>query len=407
MADTNLGAALMGLNVPATENPWGIGASTLGTIAPNLINPQGRVGTNLGIGLGSILLTALLGYQARQTAAEESLTTNKLAQQMMNLQTPEERTSFIEQQKGDISPRLTGRLLTLGTALQAQEKAQTLDAESKYLDQMAQLKAAVSPLGRQKQQMDMDLLMARLNQQQANAKEMENLRQGNRMTLLDKRKQDQMELKDLGARLAEEARKNTLTSAQATDLRDRYDIALRMQNLADELEGMSEFDAKASLSGILGSRIAQTRPGFLQEFNNVKTIYSHPLFGLSLTGNELANRELMFGASTLATKADAIAALRSMADERLKGGQTLLGIKQASVPDIYDRFGLARQGMGTPFEVSAPPESSAPTGSVVTPVPTPANEQDKIAELNRILSNPNIPEEKKAPIRAQLQSLGL
>lgn len=401
MADNSLSSALMGLNVPATENAWGIGASTLASVAPNLINPSGKVGTNLGIGLGSVLLTALLGYQARQTAAEESLTTNKLAQQMMAFNTPEERTSFIEQQKGDISPRLTGRLLTLGTALQAQEKAQAMDAQSKYLDQMAQLSAAVSPLGRQKMQMEMDALAQRYGLQFANQQAMENLRQTNRLTLLDRRKMDSVELKELGAKLSEEVKRNTLTPKESEDLQARYDMALRMQNLADELEGMTEFDAKASLSSVLGSRVAGTRPGFLQEFENIKTIYSNKLFGQSLSQGEMANKQIMFASDTLATKADAIAALRQMAQERLRGGKTLLSIRQSKVPDVYQKFNMAMQGMGTPFELPAPTEGAAVAPSA------PATDQDKLAQIQKVLDNPNVPEADKAALKAELAQLGL
>lgn len=120
MAD-GLAEALAGLTVSPAENPYGIASIGIGSAAPNLITPYTSPGAAVGIGLGSVLLQSLLGYQARQSALQDTIQANSLANQMLKMQTPEERTSFIGGL--DVSPDIGGRLSTLSTALTQQELA--------------------------------------------------------------------------------------------------------------------------------------------------------------------------------------------------------------------------------------------------------------------------------------------
>ena len=119
-----LAEALQGLNVTGGQTGYGIGAQALGQMTPQLINPYGSTGQALGIGLGSILLQSILGYQARSQAAQDTLQANTLANQMMSMETPQARTDFI----GGLSdPLQQSRLSTLATALNAQERAREAD----------------------------------------------------------------------------------------------------------------------------------------------------------------------------------------------------------------------------------------------------------------------------------------
>jgi hypothetical protein len=117
MAD-GLFEALSGLNVSAAQNPYGTAAIGIGQSIPQLITPYTSTGRAVGIGLGSVLLQSLLGYQARQQAARETLELNTLANQMQTLAVPQERVDFI---KGVENPFYQSRLSTLSTALNAQE----------------------------------------------------------------------------------------------------------------------------------------------------------------------------------------------------------------------------------------------------------------------------------------------
>jgi hypothetical protein len=110
--------ALAGLNYTGADTGYGIAAQTLNQATPQLINPYGSTGQAVGIGLGSILLQSLLGYQARQQASQDTLELNTLANSMQDLGTAQSRTDFI---KSVEDPMYQGRLSSLATALNAQD----------------------------------------------------------------------------------------------------------------------------------------------------------------------------------------------------------------------------------------------------------------------------------------------
>jgi hypothetical protein len=117
MAD-DLTQALTGLNYTPADTGYGIAQMGLSSLTPQLITPYSSTGRAVGIGLGSILLQSLLGYQARQQAAQDTLELNSLANQLMTKETPQARTDFI----GGVSdPGYQSRLSTLSTALTAQQ----------------------------------------------------------------------------------------------------------------------------------------------------------------------------------------------------------------------------------------------------------------------------------------------
>lgn len=117
MADL-LTDALTGLNYTPADTGFGIAQTSLNTMTPQLITPYTSTGRAVGVGLGSILLQSLLGYQARQQAARDTLEVNSLANQMQTLATPQERTDFIRG-VGDVGYQ--SRLSNLATALTAQD----------------------------------------------------------------------------------------------------------------------------------------------------------------------------------------------------------------------------------------------------------------------------------------------
>jgi len=143
MAD--LTQALSGLNFAGTDSAFGIGQQALAQATPQLINPYGSTGQALGISLGSVLLQSLLGYQAQKSAMEDTLATNKLANAMLRLQTPEDRTAFIETQATD--PRIATRLSSLATALTGQQLVQQQLVAQEVARQEALGKFQLGPVG--------------------------------------------------------------------------------------------------------------------------------------------------------------------------------------------------------------------------------------------------------------------
>ena len=117
----------------------GIGQGT-----PSLISPYASTKTAVGIGLGSILLQSLLGYQARQQAAERTLELNRLSSSLLGMKTAQERADYIGT-LGDVDPLVLGRLGSLSGALAGQEIQQQRALDLERSRKMLGLDIELSP----------------------------------------------------------------------------------------------------------------------------------------------------------------------------------------------------------------------------------------------------------------------
>lgn len=409
MADTSLRDALSGLNIPALDNPWGIGAAALGGAAPSLINPYGKVGTNLGIGLGSVLLTALLGYQARQTAAEESITTNKIANELMALNTPEQRLARIEAAKGELPGRLTSRLLEFNTALQGQEKLNALDiAKQKALEE-AKLEVEMSPLGQQVFERKLEQMREQSDLIGGRQRGIEEEKQKNRLErdrLNARYKDEQMRAE---ARLRELAKAGTLNNAQSKGIQSVIQFGNAAEDLIDDLglETMSfkEFKAKMAAPELFGYDVAS-------RIEQLKQPYSNALFGASVTDNEAKSRDIAFAIGSWTTPQQVVTALRSLKELRAKDAEAAIATASMRVPDLYAGIQEMRtpgsrfqfKPLETRFsdieEALAPEATPAPTPNTA-PTAEPglsAEAQAAIAAVNQ----KSISEDQKAQLRQRI-----
>lgn len=143
MADPTLLGALSGLQFRGIDSPYGIGAQAIGQATPALINPYGSVGSNLGIALGSTLIQSLLGYQARQDAAEQSVQALRYGNQLMSAKTPEERLGIIESvpNEGWFGPDMRSRLTGLTSQLNAADTLGAQQARNNVVKEIELLKA--------------------------------------------------------------------------------------------------------------------------------------------------------------------------------------------------------------------------------------------------------------------------
>jgi hypothetical protein len=116
------------LNIDPASTSWGAGQNALATALPIFLSPNQGSNRNFGTALGLSLASALLGYQARRSAAEQSLQAAELGTQLMGMQTPQERLNLI---RGIDSSNVQQRLLGLNAKLSEQE----------LLNQLAQKKA--------------------------------------------------------------------------------------------------------------------------------------------------------------------------------------------------------------------------------------------------------------------------
>jgi|LakMenEpi03Aug12_release.lakeMendotaPanAssembly.Ray.scaffolds.fasta_scaffold01948_43 hypothetical protein len=177
MADT-LFESLSGLNFTPAENPYGIAATSIGQVAPQLITPYTSTGRAVGIGLGSILLQSLLGYQARSQAAQDTLQANTLANQMMSMTTPQARTEFIG---GVEDPMYQSRLSTLATALNQQEVARKAKAADTLLGLETAANFELGPKGTELYQREIDKQATIQKAVTDRVLESERLKQGNKL----------------------------------------------------------------------------------------------------------------------------------------------------------------------------------------------------------------------------------
>ena len=121
----------------------GIGRGT-----PSLISPYASTGTAAGIGLGSILLQSLLGYQARQQAAEQTLELNRLSSSLLGMKTAQERADYIGT-LGDTDPLVLSRLGSLSGALTAQDIQQKRALDLERSKKMLGYELGLSPEAQQ------------------------------------------------------------------------------------------------------------------------------------------------------------------------------------------------------------------------------------------------------------------
>jgi hypothetical protein len=128
MAENPLLSAL-NLQFSPSDTNWNLAQSILAQTAPKLISDYRSTGANLGIGLGSVLMSALLGYQARSEANQKSLLALELANEMQSkATTPETRVEFLKGLEGrDIDTDVVGKLSTLAGALSTQDRMTAME----------------------------------------------------------------------------------------------------------------------------------------------------------------------------------------------------------------------------------------------------------------------------------------
>jgi hypothetical protein len=131
MAGETLQDSLSGLRFSGADNFYGLGASTLASSLPALINPRSSVGRNIAIGLGGTLLTALLGYQARQQASEDTIATMDYGNQILGASSPEEQFAIATAVE---DTQQKAKLLTLVNALKTNETVNKLNNQIKDKD---------------------------------------------------------------------------------------------------------------------------------------------------------------------------------------------------------------------------------------------------------------------------------
>lgn len=128
--------ALLALPMRPVDTVYGQLSNNVVQNIPNLINPYGSNWEAAGIGLGSVLTSALLGYQARKEAQQENSLMQPLLTQALQAKSPEAIDAILSQPGA-------GRMTDLGTQLKLSILQNQAAAEAKKGEflQALQLKA--------------------------------------------------------------------------------------------------------------------------------------------------------------------------------------------------------------------------------------------------------------------------
>lgn len=429
MAGEDLYSALQDLNVPATDTGYGIGAVTLARSLPNLINPSGNVGTNIGVALGGALMTSLLGYQARKQATEQSLLANTLGAQMLRMKTPEERLALI---KGVDDSFVQPRLLGLQSALQGREQAIRLgaleagqrqealygalgsEAGKAYIAGQANLygqkQAATADQRRQtmlmKQDLDKELKTLGTDEKlrfesERDKQEMDLIDAGEDPTIARQRSialmrgkiQDQLNAKESERRAAQDEFKARVKQAglgakESQEVNDVTAISNQIFDLANEIENMTpaEFKAKKNLDAIGGSiksraatiqsDVTRARAGLNQTKTEVESLLA--ILGNDYTtGPETYARNLRGLATSMLNKAKIITANASRTPEEINADLDLMIKNQKPLMPRIGKKETPSLGAVAPVDFGALEQELTPNApaATATPMATPTTAQ--------------------------------
>lgn len=350
--------ALFGLGSTPMDTGYGIAAQQVGQLGPQLINPYGSTGQAIGIGLGTILLQSLLGYQARSQAAQETLQLNTLANQMQELATPQARIDFIS---GLSDPLQQSRLSTLATALTAQEQARKAKAAEKLLDLEtgAQFQtseqgiALANELARREGEKEIAALKAVSNY--LGSPEGEPALEAQRALSRAKGAGVTERIENIQNQIAERQRKGfeQPTGAQYKTATDSARLANNLQTLENEIKDLSYAEIKTMIATGISPK---GKPGLAARFEQIQQMYRNPEFGATLTGNELSSSEIVFGKNLAATKEDMLAALKFLSNSQYDKAELTLGAKQIGPEQMLENIRQAR----TTGQLSFAPQTTQP-----------------------------------------------
>lgn len=343
MAD-GLAEALLGLNVPASQSPYAVGQQAIAQVTPNLITPYTSTGKAIGLSLGSVLLQSLLAYQARSSALQDTLQANSLANQMLKMQTPEERTAFIGQQ--DVSPVIGSRLSTLATALTAQEQARKVEQANKLADLTTAGEFQLGELGTKLYERDIAKEIARQSAITGGFKTRQELED----ELLRGRA---LQRKQLGL---EDVNVPNAVFTRALEKNASADLAIDVASTIDQYKSIPEFAAAKSISAFGDDQLKS-------RLRNLATVVLQSRSGLAATDKERENLNKILTGDFTAVAPETVSGLlkRFAKDEKEVAAGTVAAGTQRPQDFVSEVLASAQEGRKSAFAPRIPgyaPEQS-------------------------------------------------
>lgn len=322
--------------------------SGLGAATPTMISPYASTGTALGLGLGSILLQSLLGYQARQQAAERTLELNRLSTSLLGMKDAQERSDFIGT-LGDTDPLVLGRLGSLSGALAGQEIQQQRALDLERSKKMLGLDIELSPKAQQVADLNQERKIAEIKARNAGFTNRFGIRAGdpeklriitenfgplnlqaqtalNNLTPEEWTAIDQKQLDpNTALQLANKRQRSIQVAPGATGLSPtQIEKAAEQDQIINDtkahVERLKEIPPKALFAalklpfGTAGGKLAaqleggQLPEGFTAINENLASDIRNKLFGATLTNNEQKSFDIVTGRELTTDKADIVRA---------------------------------------------------------------------------------------------------
>lgn len=343
MAD-GLAEALLGLNFSPAQDPYGLAQQAVATSTPSLISPYASTGKAIGIGLGSVLLQSLLGYQARQSALQDTLQANTLANQMLKMQTPEERTALISQE--GIPSAIGSRLSTLATALTAQEQARKLEQANKLADLTTAGEFQLGELGTKLYERDIAKEIARQSAITGGFKTRQELED----ELLRGRA---LQRKQLGL---EDVNVPNAVFTRALEKNASADLAIDVASTIDQYKSIPEFAAAKSISAFGDDQLKS-------RLRNLATVVLQSRSGLAATDKERENLNKILTGDFTAVAPETVSGLlkRFAKDEKEVAAGTVAAGTQRPQDFVSEVLASAQEGRKSAFAPRIPgyaPEQS-------------------------------------------------
>lgn len=296
MADTSLADYF---NIAPSDTTWGIGQNALAQALPLLMRTRGTTNQQFGTALGMSLVSALLGYQARRSAAEQSLQAAEIGSQLIGMQTPQERLALI---KGVDSSNVQQNLLGLNARIGEQELQNQLIQRQKVGELTTNAEFALGDLG----------------------------------TKLFERETQAAINKALAVAGATAARtKQQLPTGVQTAITEASTFADAAKVQRDRIAKMDPLKLKT----ILTTGVNLGESGFNQANEAVIQIYRKANFGATLTGQEKKATDIITGKSLTATKADIVSAWDTLIDLNNKRAQRTVEVATSSPEQLTQMFG--------------------------------------------------------------------
>lgn len=370
MAD-GLAEALLGLNVSAADSPYAVGQQAIAQATPQLITPYTSTGKAIGLSLGSVLLQSLLAYQARSSALQDTLQANTLANQMLKLQTPEERTAFIGQ--ADVSPLIGSKLSTLATALTQQEQARKLEQASKLGDLTTAAEFQLGPLGSKLYERDIAKEIARQSAISSGFQTRQELAD----ELLRGR---ELQRKELG--LQDVNVPNPIWQ-RAIERNASSDLALDVAGTIDQYKSIPEFTAAKNISAFGDDQLKS-------RLRNLATVVLQSRSGLAATDKERENLHKILTGDFTAVSPDTVSGIlkRFAKDEKEIAAGSVAAGTQRPEDFVSEVMASAREGRKSAFSPRVPDYGQTPpeTPAVSSTEQRKEELRRQIAEIKSLLA---------------------